>query len=75
MKSLVISPGRWLYLVLPSWLAPGWEKLAEMAFAAIFSYLLVRRLNGSKVAAALAGFIYPMTGFMIAWTNWPQVRL
>jgi hypothetical protein len=71
----VISPGRWLYLVLPTALAPGWSKLAEMAFAAVFSYLLVRRLKGSKVAAALAGFIYPMTGFMIAWTNWPQVAV
>ncbi|MEO9239883.1 MAG: YfhO family protein, partial [Jatrophihabitantaceae bacterium] len=71
----VISPGRWLYLVLPTWLAPGWSKLAEMAFAAVFSYLLIRRLKGSKVAAALAGFIYPMTGFMIAWTNWPQVAV
>lgn len=71
----LISPGRWLYLVMPSWLAPGWEKLFEMAFAALFSYLLVRRLKGSKVAAGLAGFIYPMTGFMIAWTNWPQVAV
>ncbi|MGI8666708.1 MAG: YfhO family protein [Jatrophihabitans sp.] len=71
----VLSPGRWLYLVMPTWLAPGWSKLAEMAFAAVFSYLLIRRLKGSKVAAALAGFIYPMTGFMIAWTNWPQVAV
>lgn len=71
----VISPGRWLYLVMPAWLAPGWSKLAEMAFAAVFSYLLVRRLRGSRVAAGLAGFIYPMTGFMIAWTNWPQVAV
>ncbi|HJP99967.1 MAG TPA: YfhO family protein [Jatrophihabitans sp.] len=71
----VISPGRWLYLVMPAWLAPGWSKLAEMAFAAVFSYLLVRRLRGSRVAGALAGFIYPMTGFMIAWTNWPQVAV
>jgi hypothetical protein len=71
----VISPGRWLYLVLPTSLAPGWSKLAEMAFAAVFSYLLVRRLRGSRVAGALAGFIYPMTGFMIAWTNWPQVAV
>ena len=71
----VISPGRWLYLIMPAWLAPGWVKLAEMAFAAIFAYLLVRRLNGSKVAGGLAAFVYPMTGFMIAWTGWPQVAV
>jgi hypothetical protein len=71
----LISPGRWVYFVLPTSLAPGWAKLLEMAFAALFTYLLVRRLGGSKLAGGLAGFIYPMTGFMIAWTNWPQVAV
>lgn len=71
----VFTPGRWLFLILPTSLAPGWSKLFEMVFAAIFTFLLVRRLNGSKVAAGLAGFIYPLTGFMIAWTNWAQVAV
>ncbi|MEP6527339.1 MAG: hypothetical protein ABJA86_09255 [Nocardioidaceae bacterium] len=71
----LLSPGRWLFLVLPLWLAPGWSKLLELAFAATFTYLLVRRLNGSKLAAALAGFVYPLTGFMIGWTNWPHVAV
>lgn len=71
----VLTPGRWLFLILPSWLALAWAKLLEMAFAAVFSYLLVRRLRGSKLAAGLAGFSYPLTGFMISWTNWPQVTV
>jgi hypothetical protein len=71
----VISPSRWVYLVLPSSLAPGWSKLLELAFAAIFTYLLARRLDLSKVAAGLAGFSYPLTGFMIGWTNWPQTTV
>ncbi len=71
----LFSPGRWIYFVVPTSLAPGWAKLLEMAFAALFTYLLVRRLSGSKLAAGLAGFVYPMTGFMIAWTNWPQVAV
>jgi hypothetical protein len=71
----VLTPGRWVFLLMPAWLAPGWAHLFEMVFAAIFMFLLVRRLNGSKVAAGLAGFIYPLTGFMIAWTNWPQVAV
>jgi hypothetical protein len=71
----LFSLGRWVYLFLPTWLAPGWSKLLELAFAAIFTYLLVRRLKGSKVAAGLAGFVYPMTGFMIGWTNWSQVAV
>lgn len=71
----VLSPGRWLYLFLPTWLAPSWSKLAELAFAATFMYLFVRRLKGSKLAAGLAGFVYPLTGFMIGWTNYPQVAV
>ena len=67
----VFSPGRWVFLLLPPWLAPGWAKLLEMAFAWVFSYLLVRRLSGSRIAAALAGVVYPLTGFIIGWTNWP----
>jgi hypothetical protein len=71
----VLTPGRWVFLLLPAWLAPGWAQLFQMAFAAIFMFLLVRRLNGSKVAAGLAGFIYPLSGFMIGWANWPQVTV
>jgi hypothetical protein len=71
----LLSPGRWVYFVMPTSLAPGWAKLLEMAFAALFTYLLVRRLSGSKLAGGIAGFVYPMTGFMIAWTNWPQVAV
>ena len=71
----LLTPGRWLFLILPTWLAPAWAKLFEMAFSAVFSYLLVRRLRGSKVAAGLAGFCYPLTGFMISWTNWSHVTV
>jgi len=71
----VLTPGRWIFLLMPAWLAPGWAQLFQMIFAAIFMFLLVRRLNGSKVAAGLAGSIYPLTGFMIGWTNWPQVTV
>ena len=71
----VFSPGRWLFLILPTWFAPGWSKLLETLFASVFSYLLVRRLRGSQVAAGVAAIIYPVTGFMIGWTNWPQVAV
>ncbi|MDP9094097.1 MAG: hypothetical protein M3N95_14500 [Actinomycetota bacterium] len=71
----VLTPGRWLYLLLPTALVPGWSKLIELAVASSFTYLFVRRLNGSKLAAGLAGFVYPLTGFMIGWTNYPQVAV
>jgi hypothetical protein len=71
----MLSPGRFLFFVLPTWLAPAWAKLAEMSFAGAFTYLLVRRLGGSRTAAGLAGFVYPMTGFIIGWTNWTQTAV
>ena len=71
----VFTPGRILYLLLPTALVPGWSKLVELGFAWIFTFLFVRRLNGSKLAAGLAGTIYPLTGFMIGWNNYPQVAV
>ncbi|WP_197522557.1 glycosyltransferase family protein [Occultella aeris] len=71
----MLTPGRWLFFILPTWLAPAWAKLAELAFAAAFTALLARRLKFSRLAAAVAAFIYPMTGFMIGWTNWPQAAV
>ena len=71
----VISPTRIVYLIFPTWLAPVWSKLVEMGFAAAFTYPLVRRLGGSRSAAAVAGFVYPLTGFLIGWTNWTQTAV
>lgn len=71
----MISPGRWLFLLLPTWLAPAWSKLVELAFAGAFAYLFARRLRLGRLPAALAGFVYPLTGFLIGWTNWPQTAV
>lgn len=71
----VLTPGRWLYLVLPTWLAPAWSKLIELGFASTFTFLFARRLRASTFAAAVACVIYPLTGFMIGWNNYPQVAV
>lgn len=71
----VLTPGRWLYLVLPTWLAPAWSKLVELGFAGWFSFLFCRRLGSSRLAGAIAAVIYPLTGFMIGWNNYPQVAV
>lgn len=69
------SPVRLPYLLLPTWLAPAWSKLIELAFASAGAYLLLRRLRASRAAALLAGLAYPLTGFLIAWANWPQTAV
>lgn len=71
----IFSPVRWPYLFLPVWSAPVWGKLLELAFTGVGSYLLLRRLRTSRPAAMLGGLVYPLTGFMIAWTNWPQTAV
>ena len=71
----MLSPTRFLYFVLPTWLAPSWSKLVEIGFAGAFTYLLMRRLGASRAAAVVSGFVYPMTGFMIGWTNWTQTAV
>jgi hypothetical protein len=71
----VISPVRWAYLILPDWLAPAWAKLADLVLAGGGSYLLLRRLHATRPAAWLAALTYPLTGFLLAWANWPQAAV
>jgi hypothetical protein len=71
----VLSPARLPYLLLPEWLAPAWSKLVELVLAGGGAYLLLRRLAASRPAALLAGFCYPLTGFLLAWANWPQAAV
>lgn len=71
----VFSPVRWAYLLLPDWLAPAWAKLADLALAGGGSYLLLRRLGAGRPAAWLAALAYPLTGFLVAWANWPQAAV
>lgn len=68
----VVSPGRWAWLVLPLTIAPAWAKLFELLFAGAFTYLFARRLSLGTLSSSLAAFVYPMTGFTIAWTGWAQ---
>ncbi|MBX6362171.1 MAG: hypothetical protein IRZ03_19135, partial [Acidobacterium ailaaui] len=63
------------YFVLPLWLAPAFVKLLEFAVAIGGSYLFLRRVGRSRLAASLAGIIFVSSGFMVMWTNWPQTRV
>jgi len=52
------------YFVLPLWLAPAFVKLLEIIVAVGGTYLFLRRLDLSRPAATLAGFIFATSGFM-----------
>jgi len=68
----LLSPLTWPYLVLPLWYAPALSKALEMAVAAGFTALFLRRLGAGRFAAVVGGLVYMNSGFQVAWTNWPQ---
>ncbi len=71
----VFTPAAWPYLFLPIWLAPGYAKLVEMVVAIGGMFLFLRRLTLSPPAALLGGVAFASSGFMVAWTNWPQTQV
>jgi len=71
----VLSPLTLPYYILPSDLAPAFVKVLEIVVAAGGAYLFLRRLQLGAAAAWLGGLAFASSGFMIAWTNWPQTRV
>ncbi|TML00550.1 MAG: YfhO family protein [Actinobacteria bacterium] len=63
------------YLILPLWYAPAAAKLLEMATAAGFTYLFLRRLGMGRVASLVGGLIYVNSGFQVVWTPFPQTQV
>ncbi|SHN48051.1 YfhO family protein [Cryptosporangium aurantiacum] len=74
-NNAVYNPLTVPYLVLPGWLAPGYVKLLEILVAAGATFLFLRRFGLGRAAAGLGGLVFVGSGFMIAWTNWPQTRV
>ncbi|WP_164509748.1 YfhO family protein [Gulosibacter massiliensis] len=70
-----LSPLSLPYFVLPMELAPAVVKLLEIAVIALGSSLFLRRLGITRAAWPLASIIYASSGFMVAWTGWPQTRV
>lgn len=74
-NNAVYNPLTIPYLVLPGRLAPGYVKLFEIVVAAGATFLFLRRFRLGRAAALLGGLIFVGSGFLIAWTNWPQTRV
>jgi hypothetical protein len=68
----LLAPTALAWWLLPPGLAPGWERLTILIVAAAGTALFLRRVSLGRHASWLAGMVYAGTGFMIAWTNWPQ---
>jgi Bacterial membrane protein YfhO len=71
----VSAPFDVVYLVLPSWYAPGASAALRLLAAMVLTYGFLRRLGTARWAATLAGVAYGLTGFFGAWTNWPHTNV
>ncbi|RXZ51582.1 YfhO family protein [Agromyces binzhouensis] len=71
----VYSPLSLPWWVLPGALAPAFVKLLEIALITLGMSLFLRRLGIRQETWPVASMVFAASGFMIAWTNWPQTRV
>jgi hypothetical protein len=71
----IASPLTVPYWFLPGWLAPAYVRLLELICAIGGTYLFLRRLRLRPAAATLGGLAFASSGFMVAWSGWPQTRV
>lgn len=69
------SPLSLPWWVLPPSFAAGFVKLLEIVAITVGMSLFLRRLGIARAAWPLASLAFASSGFMIAWTNWPQTRV
>lgn len=70
-----LSPLSVAWYLVPAWYAPAATKLLEMAVAALFTFLLARRLGAGRAAAGIAAVAFAGSGFQVVWTNWPHTHV
>ena len=68
------SPLTATYYLLPTWLAPAYERLLEIIVSAGACYLFLRRLKLSRPSAVTGGLVFASSAFMIVWLGFPQTR-
>jgi hypothetical protein len=71
----LFSPVSWVWFLVPDSYAPGAAKLVEIVVSVVGMALFTRRLGLSSAARAVSALVFVSSGFMIAWTNWPQTRV
>lgn len=76
----VPDSGQWSPLSLPWWIlplsyAPGAVKFLEIVVITVGMSLLLRRWGVPRPGWPIAALLYSASGFMVAWSNWPQTRV
>jgi len=65
-----LTPTTVWFLVMPTWYALGFAKLAEIVVVVLGMTLWLRRVGTSTAAGILAGLMYCGTGFIVGWSTW-----
>ncbi|OCA93478.1 hypothetical protein [Actinobaculum suis] len=72
----LLSPLSLPWWIMPAAYAPAGVKICEtIAVALGFFLLLRRRWKFANFTVPLATLMYMSSGFMLAWTGWPQTRV
>jgi hypothetical protein len=74
-NAALLSPLTIPYFVLPTWLAPAYEKLLEIIVSVGGCVLFLRRLGVSRPAAVVGGLVFAGSAFMVVWLNFPQTQV
>ena len=74
-NSGIYSPLSLPWWFLPLTYAPGAVKVLEIAAVTVGMSLFLRRLHLPRATWPLASLVFASSGFMVAWTNWPQTRV
>jgi hypothetical protein len=74
-NAALLSPLTIPYFVLPTWLAPAYEKLLEIILSVGGCVLFLRRLGVSRPAAVVGGLVFAGSAFMVVWLDFPQTQV
>jgi len=71
-QSAVFYPGNLLFYLLPDTArAFGWSAILHLTLCGWFTYLLLRRLRCSEVAALAGGIVFAFSAWQVAWLQLP----
>lgn len=70
-QSALLYPPNWLFAVLPTEYAFAWSAALHLAFAAVFTFLLLRLLACTRRGALLGAVAFPLNGFFALWIHLP----
>jgi len=72
-QSAVFYPLNLVFWLLPVARAFAWSAWLHLALTGWFAYLLLRRLNATRVGAITGALVWQGNGFFIAWMHLPTV--